>query len=270
MSYRLRLEIFEGPLDLLLYLIKKNDVDIRDIPIAKITEQYMQYIEMMQMLDLELVGDFLVMAATLLQIKSRMLLPPDPSEILEAGDPREDLIRRLSEYKRFKEIADELQIKEAVRKDFFPRGLDETAINQIKDEAKEIYYEANLFDLITALSEALKKLPEEVIHEIIKEEYTIDQKIHHILHLMLNTPRVLLTDLFQKAKTKVEAIVTFLAVLELIRLKEIKVVQKNLFGEIEVLRNKENIEPVPSEGEGAAGSPVDSVTPDISGNPENK
>lgn len=255
MSYRLKLEVFEGPLDLLLYLIKKNDVDICDIPVARITEQYMQYIQMMQLLDLELVGDFLVMAATLLQIKSRMLLPPDPQAEVAQGDPREELIKRLNEYKRFKEIADELQLKEAIRKDFFPRAMDEATINQMKEDAKEVYFEANLFDLITALSEALKKLPEEVIHEIIKEDYTIDQKIHEILHIMLNAPRMMLTDLFRKSRTKIEAIVTFMAILELIRLKEIKVIQKNLFGEIEVLRNKENIEPVNSEDEAKAESP---------------
>src|SRR5262245_61642540 len=108
-TYKLKLDMFEGPLDLLLYLIKKNDIDIQNIPIAKVTEQYMAYIEMMKMLDLELVGDFLVMAATLMHIKSKMLLPPDPAEVAEAVDPRDELVQRLSEYKRFKEIAEELQ-----------------------------------------------------------------------------------------------------------------------------------------------------------------
>jgi len=120
MSYKIKLEIFEGPLDLLLYLIKKNDLDISDIPITKVTEQYMEYIEMMKMLDLDIVGDFLVMAATLMQIKSKMLLPPDPSEQEEEEiDPRDELARKLYEYKKFKEIADALQEKEAQRRDFF-------------------------------------------------------------------------------------------------------------------------------------------------------
>src|SRR3990167_8150940 len=113
MSYKLKLDVFEGPLDLLLFLIKKNDIDITDIPISQITEQYMEYITMMKMLDLDIVGDFLVMAATLMQIKSKMLLPPDPTEEeAEEEDPRDELIRRLQEYKKFKEIADALKEKE--------------------------------------------------------------------------------------------------------------------------------------------------------------
>ena len=112
MSYKLKLDMFEGPLDLLLYLIKKNQIDIYDIPISEITEQYMEYIEMMKMLNLDIVGDFLVMAATLMHIKSKMLLPPDPSDVpQEEEDPRDELVRRLLEYKKFKEIAEELKGK---------------------------------------------------------------------------------------------------------------------------------------------------------------
>jgi segregation and condensation protein A len=245
MAHKIRLDIFEGPLDLLLYLIKKDDINISDIPIAKITAQYMEYIEMMKMLDLDIIGDFLVMAATLMHIKSKMLLPPDPSdeEQLEE-DPRDELVRRLYEYKKFKEIADILQEKETKRKDYFARMVDEVARQRLQDDSKEVYFEANLFDLINALSEALKKVPEEIIHEIITEEYTIDQKIHEVLHCLLNRPRVLFSELFAKSRCKVEAIVVFLAILELIRLKEIKVVQKSQFSDIEVLRNTENMIPV--------------------------
>lgn len=244
MSYKLKLEIFEGPLDLLLYLIRKDDIDITDIPIAQVTEQYLQYIEMMKMLDLDVVGDFLVMAATLLQIKSRMLLPPDPeAQKEEQMDPRDELAKRLLEYKQFKEIAEALKNKETQRLDLFPRGVNEELTRQLKEESREVYFEASLFDLINALSEALKRTPEEVIHEIIKEEFTVEQKIHEILHRILNEANIILKDLFAQAKTKVEVIVTFLAVLELIRLKEIKVVQKKLFGEIEIIRNTENIIP---------------------------
>ncbi len=248
MSYKLKLEVFEGPLDLLLYLIKKDDIDIADIPIAQVTEQYLQYIEMMKMLDLDVVGDFLVMAATLMQIKSRMLLPPDPDAVKEEGmDPRDELAERLLEYKKFKEIAETLKDKEIQRRDLFSRGVDEELTRQLKEEAKEVYFEASLFDLITALSDALKRAPEEVIHEIIKEEFTVEQKIHEILHRVLDESQLFLKDLFEKARSKVEVVVTFLAVLELIRLKEIKVVQKKLFGDIEIIRNKDNIAP-PAQG----------------------
>ena len=245
MGYKLKLEIFEGPLDLLLYLIKKDDIDINDIPISQITEQYMQYISMMKMLDLDVVGDFLVMAATLMQIKSRMLLPPDPNEQPEEEiDPRDELARRLLEYKKFKEIAEALKEKETLRQDFFGRNIDPEALQQLREESKEIYYEASLFDLISALSEALKKAPEEVIHEIVTEEFTVEKKLHDILHLLLKESTIRLQDLFERSRTKIEIIVTFLAVLELIRIKELIAVQKGVFGEIEIMRNQKKIIPI--------------------------
>lgn len=245
MGYKLKLEIFEGPLDLLLYLIKKDDIDINDIPISQITEQYMQYISMMKMLDLDVVGDFLVMAATLMQIKSRMLLPTDPNEQPEEElDPRDELARRLLEYKKFKEIAEALKEKETLRQDFFGRNIDPGALQQLREESREIYYEASLFDLISAFSDALRKAPEEIIHEIITEEFTVEKKLHDILHLLLKKSSIRLQDLFERSRTKIEIIVTFLAVLELIRLKELIAVQKGVFGEIEVMRNQKKIIPI--------------------------
>jgi len=248
-NYKLKLDIFEGPLDLLLYLIKKNDLDISDIPIVEVTEQYMQYIEMMKILDLDVVGDFLVMAATLMQIKSKMLLPPDPTEEEEEIDPRDELTRRLHEYKKFKEIAGALKDRELERQDLFSRVVDEEERQRLKLDAREVSFDANLFDLINALSEALKKVPEEILHEIIKEEFTIEQKIHDILHGLLEKSSIMLTDLFAEAKSKVEVIVSFLAILELIRLKEIKAVQKRIFSDIEIIRNKDNMIPVDQKQE---------------------
>ncbi len=245
MSYKLKLDIFEGPLDLLLYLIKKNEMDICDIPIAQVTDQYMEYIEMMKMLDLNIVGEFLVMAATLMQIKSRMLLPPDPqAEEEEEEDPRSDLMRRLQEYKVFKEIAEQLKEKAIYRQNLYTRQVDEEAVRDIKEDAKEVYFEANLFDLINAFTQALRKFQKEKIYQLVEEQFTVEQKIHEILHLLLRYPRVMLAELFDKAKSKIEAIVTFMAVLELIRLKEIRVMQKRLFADIEVVRNKDNVIPV--------------------------
>lgn len=242
MGYKLKLDVFEGPLDLLLYLIKKDDLDICDIPIAEVTEQYLAYIDMMKMLDLEVVGEFLVMAATLIQIKSRMLLPPDPSEeIDEEEDPRDDLVKRLQEYKVFKEIAEQLKIKEQERQRLYPRQLDDETKKEFHDDAKEVYFEANLFDLISAFSKALSKFRDQDVYEVAHEEYTVDDKIHFILHELLKRSRMVLTDFFAPSRTKGEVIVTFMAVLELIRLKEIKVVQKRLFADIEVIRNTENM-----------------------------
>jgi len=256
MSYKLKLEVFEGPLDLLLYLIKKDDINIYDIPIAQVTEQYLQYIEMIQMLDLEVIGDFLVMAATLMQIKSRMLLPPDPTQIEEEQlDPRDELVRRLLEYKKFKEIASDLQQREAKRQDLFSRVIDQEKTQELREEAKEVYFEVSLFDLITAFTKVLKSVPKEVFYEVIKEEYTVEQKIHDILHLLLERPRIQLMELFSQARSKLEVIVTFMSILELIRLREIIAVQARAFGDIEVMRNKENIAPLPhppQEGEETA------------------
>ncbi|MFA5059839.1 MAG: segregation/condensation protein A [Candidatus Omnitrophota bacterium] len=241
-GYKVKLDMFEGPLDLLLYLIKKDEVNIYDIPIAQVTQQYMEYIEMMKLLNLDVVGDFIVMAATLLQIKSRMLLPPDPStEEKPEEDPRDELVRRLLEYKKFKEIADDLRSKEVARQDLFSRIVDQEKTKELKEDAKETYFEASLFDLISALTQVLKTVPREVFYEVMKEEFTVDKKIHDILHMLLDTSRILLVDLFKMSKSRLEIIVTFIAVLELIRLKEILVLQKRVFGDIEVVRNRVNI-----------------------------
>ncbi len=249
MSYKLKLDIFEGPLDLLLYLIRKNDLDISRISIAEVTEQYMQYIEMMKMLDLNIVGDFLVMAATLMQIKSRMLLPPDPAGIEpEEENPEEELVKRLTEYKRFKQIAESLKEKEIQRQSLFSRIPDEEKIKKIKEDSKEYYFEANLFDLINALTEALNKDNTEVTHNVVREEFTVEQKVHDILHLLIDKTAVILQGLFSKCKAKDEIIVTFLAVLELIRLKEIRITQKRIFGDIEIMRNKDNMVPLDKNG----------------------
>ena len=236
MSYKVKLEVFEGPLDLLLYLIKKNELDICDIPIASITEQYLEYLELMRILDLNIAGEFLVMAATLIHIKSKMLLPPEEKEILfeEEEDPREELVRRLLEYKRFKEAAGVLQDLEGQRKNMFTRAA------AFEADPTEKFFEASLFDLITALTRVLKDVPKEVFQEIVKDEFTVEQKVHDLLHMLVKTPAISLTDLFKSAKNKLEIISTFLAVLELIRLKEVTVVQKNSFDHIEIVRNEKH------------------------------
>lgn len=242
MSYKIKLEIFEGPLDLLLYLVKKDHLNIYDIPIAQVTEQYLQYLNLMQLLDLNIAGEFLVMAATLMQIKSKMLLPVEEStKIEEEEDPRQELVKRLLEYEKFKEIAQVLRKRESGQQEVFKRPevrMDKELLND-----KEIYFEANIFDLISAFTQALKDVPKELFYEVIKDEFTIEEKIHQIPHLLLVKSSLQLSELFSKAKNKMEIIVIFLAILELIRMKEIICRQTVLFGEIEILRNKENIIP---------------------------
>lgn len=241
MSYKIKLDVFEGPLDLLLYLVKKDHLNIYDIPIARVTEQYLEYIELMRLLDLNIAGEFLVMASTLIHIKSKMLLPPDPTvQEPEEEDPRLELVRKLLEYQKFKEVAETLRQKETARHDIFTRSASSDSEN------KEVYFEASLFDLISVFSQALKEIPKDLFYEVIKDEFTVEEKIHNLLHLLLEKPAIALSELFLKAKNRIEIIVTFLAILELIRLKEIVAVQKSIFGEIQVVRNNERISPYAS------------------------
>jgi len=243
MNYKIKLELFEGPLDLLLYLVKKDHLNIYDIPIAKVTAQYLEYINLMQMLDLNIAGEFLVMAATLMQIKSKMLLPAQEGEgsEAEAEDPREELVRRLLEYEKFKEIAGDLRQKEAQQQEVFKRPKPEAEKKEAQNQ--ETYFEASIFDLINAFSQALKDIPKEVFYEVVKDKFTMEEATHQILHLLLVNSSVKLSELFSRAKNKMEIIVTFLAVLELIKIKEIIARQSELFQEIDIVRNKENIIP---------------------------
>lgn len=241
MSYKVKLELFEGPLDLLLFLIKKEEMDVTDIPIAQITQQYLEYLEVMKLLDLEIAGEFLVMAAELMRIKSCMLLPPEeqPAEEEEEPDPRAELIRRLLEYQKFKEAAKRLQGFETTRRNYFTRRTGELAEGA---EEGETYFETGIFDLIAAFSKVIEKLPKTVLYEIVKDEFTVDGKIHEILHLLVKEPVIYFSRLFEKAKNRFEIVAIFLAVLELIRVQEIVVRQKKLFEEIEILRNTDKIQ----------------------------
>lgn len=240
MAYKITLDNFEGPLDLLLYLIKKDDINICDIPISSITDQYLEYIEMMKMLDLEIVGEFLVMAATLIQIKSRMLLPPDPLAETPPEDPRMELVRRLQEYEQFKLMAQEFKEREIRRQDLFSRQIDQEELDQLKEESKEVMIEATLFDLINALSSAMRGKEPTTDYRITQEEFTVEGKIHHLLHMMVEKERVSLKEVFTSCVNKNEIICTFVAVLELVRLREIIAVQQRQFDDIEIVRNIAN------------------------------
>lgn len=238
---KVKLEIFEGPLDLLLYLIKKEHLNIYDIPIAKITEQYLQYLELMKLLDLNIAGEFIVMAATLMHIKSKMLLPPDDAAVEpEEEDPRTELIKKLLEYKKFKEAATCLEKMEHQQHQIYRRRSTDD-----QEAVIETYFEATLFDLISAFSKALKDVPKDIFYEVIKDEFSVEGKIHDLRHLLMAKRTIHLRELFEQAKNKQEIIVTFLAVLEQIRLKEIIVVQKEIFSEIILMLNEDVIYPRP-------------------------
>ena len=232
--YKIRLDLFEGPLDLLLYLIKEEELNIYDIPITRITEQYLEYLNLMETLDLNVAGEFLVMTATLMQLKSKMLLPPDPEGApAEEEDPRAELIRRLLEYKAFKEAADSLRGFEEKRSWLFPRF----GVTPEMDGTDNSLGEVSIFQLMTAFSKALKNLPKQSFHDVEKDEFTVADKVHEIFHELVKDRVIYFSALFKTAKNKLEAITTFLAVLELIRLREVIVRQEGHFGEIEIERH---------------------------------
>jgi len=225
---KIKLELFEGPLALLLYLIKKNHLDIYNIPISLVIGQYLEYLELMESLDIDLASEYMVIAATLISIKSKMLLPKPETEEDSEEDPREELVQKLLEYQKFKEAADYLRNRELDRNRYISRPA--------ADCPGEVFFEASIFDLITAFKSALKEVPKDVFFEIVKDEFTIEEKIHDILHLLVDKERVGLTDVFRRARNKHEIIVSFLAILELIRLNEIIAVQHDLFAEVEIVR----------------------------------
>ena len=239
------LAVFEGPLDLLLYLIRREKVDIHDIPIAPITRQYMAYLDLMQELNLDVAGEFMVMAATLIHIKSKMLVPVEPTEALgqeDLVDPREELVRRLLEFQRYKEAAGILHQQAQIRAATWPRP--DTVLPKFDDVGEEML-EAGLFDLIAAFKEMLDRRKVLFDHEVEAEGKSVEQRMDEILALVREGQSLDFVDLFVNEATKADMIVTFLALLELIRLKTVKVYQRGLFGAIRVFRPVGPEEPRP-------------------------
>jgi|RhiMetStandDraft_4_1073278.scaffolds.fasta_scaffold03142_5 segregation and condensation protein A len=231
MTTRVQLEIFEGPLDLLLHLIKKNEVSITDIPIATITEQYLATLEVMQTFNLDVAGEFLVMAATLIHIKSRMLLPmaDDEDDEEEGTDPRQELVRRLLEYQRFKDAADQLERRELLTRDVFVRSV---------APAEEIpapgFREVSVFELLTALKRVLDRLPKDVVHEVMLEKITMREKMTLLLDQLRTQGKILFESLFAEVTTRMEVVVTFLAMLELVKVRAIRIFQEEATGPIQI------------------------------------
>jgi segregation and condensation protein A len=232
---RIQLPVFEGPLDLLLYLIRRDRIDIHDIPIAPITRQYMEYLELMRELNLDVAGEFMVMAATLIHIKSKMLVPVDPTEAAgeELEDPREALVQRLLEFQRYKEAAGMLYERGQIRAATWTRS--DTALPALDDAGEEML-EAGLFDLISAFKELLDRRKTLLAHEVEGDGKSVEQRMEEILGLLREGQSVDFLDLFASEHTKTDMIVTFLALLELIRLKTVKVYQRGNFGPIRVFR----------------------------------
>jgi segregation and condensation protein A len=233
-NYKVKLEVFEGPLDLLLYLIKQDEIDIYDISIERITSQYLEYLQAFKELNIELAGEFIVMAANLIYLKSRSLLPIDqqpPEEDAEEDDPRWDLIRQLIEYKKFKEAAAALHLRELEQERIFPREGDTSSILQGPLRLEEV----GIFQLINAFQTLIKRIEaRQDVQEIFAERFSVSDKIDTILQRVANGVRLRFSDLFGDVASRVEVVVTFLALLELIRLKQVRALQKNMFDEIEI------------------------------------
>ena len=233
-DYKVKLEVFEGPLDLLLYLIKRDEVDIYDISIERITKQYLSYLDAFQVLNIELAGEFIVMAANLLYIKSRTLLPVEQQmaeEDAEDDDPRWELIRQLIEYKKFKEAASLMRDQEAMQENLFARV---PVTPDLAPSENLLVDEVGIFDLIHAFQKILKRLEKkpEDLREIFAENFTVSDKIDHVLRLTSSGVPIRFEELFADAAGRTEIVVTFLAMLELIRLKQLRVRQESLCAEI--------------------------------------
>lgn len=233
-DYKVRLEIFEGPLDLLLYLIKRDEIDIYEISLERLTRQYLEYLQAFKELNIDVAGEFIVMAANLIYTKSRSLLPVDqrpPDEEAEEDDPRWDLIRQLIEYKKFKEAAGQLQLRALEQERIFGRegtGAAEAA-GPLRLE------EVGIFQLINAFQTVLKRLEaRQDVQEIFGEHFSVSDKIEVILQRVGGETNVRFSDLFGEMVSRVEIVVTFLALLELIRLKQVRAIQDGPFDEIEI------------------------------------
>lgn len=239
-DYKVRLDVFEGPLDLLLYLIKKDEVDIQSVSIERLTKQYLDYIETFKMLNIDLASEFIVMAANLMYIKSRTLLPKSeqpPEEDAEEDDPRWELIRQLIEYKKFKDAAGYLSRKETEQEDYFAHVPEKIA--PLPEGEIEPLPDVNIFDLIRAFQKVLKRFEESTdLGEIVDERYTVSDKIDYLLGEINPGGTLSFLSLFEHSTSKAEVIVTFMALLELMKMNQFRIRQDQILGEIEIQRKE--------------------------------
>jgi segregation and condensation protein A len=235
LPYHVRLEQFEGPLDLLLHLIKKNEINIYDIPISLIAQQYLEYLGLMTSLNLAVAGDFLVMAATLVHIKSRMLLPADQTDgdDEDGPDPREELVLRLLEYKRYKDASTRLDERERLWREVFYREQP-APVSTRSDES--LLDDVTLFDLVDALQSIIARTPRKDLIEILPENLTVKDRMNAILECLEGKESLTFPSLFDNPRSRLVIIVTFLALLELIRIKLVRVFQGEAFGPILLTR----------------------------------
>jgi segregation and condensation protein A len=235
-DYAIKLDIFEGPLDLLLYLIKKNEIDIYNIPIALVTEQYLHYLNIIKSLNLDLAGEYLVMAATLIHIKSRMLLPvpEEPSDEQSEDDPRFELMKQLLEYQTFKEAAADLGKRPLLERDVFVQSVPLPAEIEKSDTEEEELIEVSIFELIEAFHHLVSRIDKNELLEIDLEKMSITDIINDVMERLTREKNLTFDELIGEKRSRRSVIYTFLAILELIKLKMIKAYQTSAFGVIRV------------------------------------
>ena len=243
-DYKVDLEVFEGPLDLLLYLIRRDELDIYDIPIGRITEQYMKYLEVMRQLNLDVAGEFIVMAATLMVIKSRMLLPVDRRVAEESGDdewvdPRLDLVRQLVEYKKFKDAAGRLAEYELRRMESFDYGGGRPKFEKTQADKASAIADLGVLDLLAAFQDVLARLGEVPKEELKGSRWSVPDKMDFVLNRVRADGQLAFSSLFREQSPRGEVIVTFLALLELLRQHRVIIYQNAAFHEITILPSKE-------------------------------
>lgn len=236
MSYQIKINVFEGPYDLLLFLIKKGEIDIYDIPIAKISKEYLEYIAIMRSLDLEIAGEFIVMAATLMRIKAKMLLPVHVEEEEEIEDPRRELVRNLLEYQRIKDAAGQFERLEFRSAIHFPRG--NPAKNGIV-ESQDDYFDmqASIYELVVAYNAVLKKRVEEKYHYVQPDPATIEEKMEEILRLLDAQKRISFHQHLMSCSDRIIIVINFLAILELAKRGQIRISQSQPFRNIWIYKH---------------------------------
>ncbi len=258
-EYRVSLPVFEGPLDLLLHLIQKHELDILDIPIAFITAKYLEYLDLMKGLSIDIASEYLVMAATLAHIKSKMLLPEDPSGQdddldLEGLDPRAELVRRLLEYQKYKAAAEQLGQRDALGRDVFTRGVQ---AEEAKDDGPAPLAQSGIFELLDAFAKVLSRTKLTDEHEISFDRMTLTERIQQLGDILAEKTRCSFTELFEGPRTRFELVLTFLALLEMCKLRMTRIYQagplSEIYVELAATEPAEGVAPTSDGGETEAG-----------------
>lgn len=234
--YKIKLDQFEGPLDLLLFFIKRDELNIYDIPISKITKEFLDYVNLIKLLDLEVAGDFILMASTLMHIKVRMLLPMEVDEKGEEIDPRAELIQALLEYKKYKEMSEELSFFESSQRKLSFRGNLSEDEKTAPPEFGFLLKNVTVFDLAKAFKKAIEGVKPEIVHEIFKVSVTIDEQIEFIMNSIGSNMEIHFISLVNEMKEKIRIVITFIALLELVKVGTVGIRESNHFNDFVIYR----------------------------------